>query len=77
MARADRACRRMPVHYEIDEARSLIRTRCTGYVTLSEVLDHFHRLEAQAISPLRLDVILDLSEITSLPTSDQLRTVSR
>ncbi len=66
----------MPVSYRIDKARGLIRTRCEGYVTLPEVVAHFRDLVADDECPRRLDVLLDLSEITSLPSSDQLRTVS-
>lgn len=65
----------MPVTYEIDARNSVIRTRCTGYVTLPEVLDHFREL-ASSPRPTELDVLLDLRSSTSLPTDDQLRKVS-
>jgi len=66
----------MPVTYQIDHARRLIRTRCVGAVTLPEVLGHFHTLQNDPQCPEKLDVLLDLSEITSLPDSDQLRAVT-
>jgi hypothetical protein len=31
----------MPLTYEIDSARAPVRTVCSGYVTLDEVLAHF------------------------------------
>ena len=49
----------MPVTYQIDRAKQLVRTRCTGATTLDEVLQHF-----------------DLSDMTSLPASEQLRAVA-
>jgi hypothetical protein len=67
----------MPVTYHIDARRGLIRTRCTGFVTLPEVLDHFQTLEADPDCPRHLDVILDLRDITSLADSEKLRAVSR
>jgi len=67
----------MPITFHIDARRGLIRTRCVGFVTLPEVLDHFRILEADPDCPRHLDVILDLREITSLPDSEKLRAVSR
>jgi hypothetical protein len=66
----------VPVTYEIDKARGLIRTMCTGYVTFFEVAEHFQELERDPDCPKQLDVLLDLREITSLPSSEQLRAVS-
>ncbi len=66
----------MPVIYQIDAARGLIRTKCVGNVTFPEVADHFRALEADPDCPGRLDVLLDLRETTSLPTDLQLKAVS-
>jgi hypothetical protein len=66
----------MPVLYRIDAALGLIRTRCVGDVTFSEVAEHFRALEADPDCPERLDVLLDLRETSSLPTDLQLKAVS-
>ena len=66
----------MPVVYEIDQARGIIRTRCIGNVTLKEVIGHFPTLAQDPGCPARLDVLLDLSEMTALPEPDQLREIS-
>jgi hypothetical protein len=66
----------MPVAYEIDQARGLIRTRCIGNVTLEEVLGHFPTLAQDPGCPARLDVLLDLSEMTAMPEPYQLREIS-
>jgi hypothetical protein len=60
----------VPVTYEIDKARGIIRTRCAGFVTMFDVLGHFRELSEDPECPKQLDVVLDLREITSLPTSD-------
>lgn len=66
----------MPVTYHIDEDSKLIRTNCIGNVTLVEVLDHFRTLVQDPECPDRLDVLLDLSDNTSVPESYELREVS-
>lgn len=66
----------MPVIYQIVEGRELVRTRCIGDVTFSEVLDHLRILERDIRRPEALDVLLDLTELTNLPRSEQLRVVS-
>lgn|SRR5262245_31400000 len=67
----------MPVSYEIDRAAGRIDTRCTGDVTLDEVMRHFAELRADPSTPERLDVLLDLDGTTSTPESPQLRQVTR
>jgi hypothetical protein len=66
----------MPVTYQIDTASGIIRTRCVGAVTLEEVLNHFRDLIRDPDCPRRLDVLLDLSEETSLPESEEIRIVA-
>jgi hypothetical protein len=66
----------MPVTYVIDSSRKLIRTKCIGDVTLPEVIDHFRQLVRDPECPEYLDVLLDLSEETSLPSTSQLHAVA-
>jgi hypothetical protein len=66
----------MPIIYTIDVPRALIVTRCVGHVTLAEVQKHFQEL-ARVWPPVdRLDVLLDLTEQTSLPTLRDLEKVA-
>lgn len=66
----------MPITYQIDVPNALIVTQCIGNVTLADVLAHFRELP-QAWPPVeRLDVLLDLREITSRPTLAELETVA-
>ena len=66
----------MPVTYQIDKANRIIRTRCTGAVTIEEVIDHFRALEQDSDCPDRVDVLLDLSEQTSIPKKENLQEVT-
>lgn len=66
----------MPITYEIDTTRGLVRTRCTGQVFLPEVLAHFDQLQKEPLRPALLDVLLDLRGLETAPKGDQLRTVA-
>ena len=67
----------MPISYQIDRTAALIRTRCYGHVTLNEVLGHFRDLRQESALPKRLDVFLDLHEVTSRPTAEEIRVSSK
>ena len=67
----------MSVIYQIDAYQRVIRTKCSGQVILQEVIDHFRQLAQDSSLPDRLDVLLDLSEVTSLPESRQLSAVGQ
>lgn len=62
----------MPVTDKIDAEKKIIRTKCTGDVTLQEVMDHFRCLSRGPNRPQRLDVFLDLSEAESVPDTRQI-----
>ena len=64
----------MPVTYAIDHG--IIRTKCQGFVTLENVLEHFQDLTNDPGCPRQLDVLLDLSETTAVPSSTELRVVA-
>ncbi len=66
----------MPVTYEVDKIRRIIHTRCTDDVTLSEVIDHFRQLEHDPDCARRLEVVLDLTKMTSVPSRGQLQAVA-
>ena len=66
----------MPVSYNIDLARALIRTTCEGPVTFDEVVQHFGMLVADPHCPGHLDVLLDLTKVTSIPETHHLRGVA-
>jgi len=66
----------MPVDFKIDLPLALIITRCVGHVTVGEVQQHFRDLARVWPDVNRLDVLLDLLELTSLPTLTELETVA-
>lgn len=66
----------MPLTYSIDTNARLIRTTCAGNLTLEEVINHFQELQRDPNCPNRLDVLLDLTDVTSLPESRQLGAVA-
>ena len=66
----------MPIIYKLDRNAERIETQCIGDVTPGEVLEHFRELEADPELPKRLDVFLDLEQLTSIPKGDQIRDVS-
>ncbi len=66
----------MPVTYRIDPESRRIVTRCTGTTTLAEVLAHFDELELDANCPVGADVLLDLSDMSSVPNIGQMRTAA-
>ena len=66
----------MPVHYQIDRATKTIRTRRVGPVTMNEVAGHFRALAVDPDCPDFADVLLDLTEATTVPRSQQLRAVT-
>ena len=66
----------MPVTYVIEPARMRIHTTCSGPVSLADVIDHFRPLREDPACTGHLDVLLDVSDVDSLPESNQLRAVS-
>jgi SpoIIAA-like len=67
----------VPIHYRIDPHRKRIWTACIGNVNPKEIKKHFRELAHDPTRPDRLNVLLDLTEMTSLPETDQLRVVSK
>ncbi len=65
----------MPVTYTIDTKEGLLRTQCVGPVTFDEVVGHFRELGLDPECGGNLDVLLDVSETTSLPESGQVHAV--
>jgi len=66
----------MPILYQIDPATHFIHTRCVGDTTLEDARDHLQTLQEDPMCPEWLNVLLDLTETTSVPDSDELRIVS-
>jgi hypothetical protein len=65
----------VPITYQIDSDKKLIRTKAVGQLTAQEVINHFWTLARDARYPECPDVFLDLSEVDSLPKTHQLSIV--
>src|SRR5262249_25084409 len=63
----------MPITYRIDRERSRIITTCSGDVTLPEVMAHFDELQRDPEVSPRLNVLLDLTQQTSIPLARQMQ----
>jgi hypothetical protein len=61
----------MPVTYKIDASQKIIRTECSGAVTLGEVIAHFRELGEDPACYGKLDVLLDVSGMDTLPQGGQ------
>ena len=66
----------MPITYDLDSDTCSILTRCAGAVVYEEVIGHFRELVALPGLPPKIDVLLDLREMESLPESGQMRGVA-
>jgi hypothetical protein len=66
----------MPIIYQIDPAKYSIHTRCVGAATLQEARDHLDALQADPACPPSLNVLLDLTETTSVPDIEELQLIS-
>ncbi len=66
----------MPVTYTIDRELNTVHTVCSGNVTYEEIAAHFAQLTADPELPDRIDILLDVSQTTSLPESQQIMSVS-
>jgi hypothetical protein len=66
----------MPVQYRIDHTEGIIRTKCFANVTLEDVLGRLQELKDEPECPLRLDVLLDVSECLWAAKTAELKSVS-
>lgn len=58
----------MPITYTIDVETSTIHTRMVGTLSADDVREHFEQLVDDPATPDRLWVLIDASELRSVPT---------
>ena len=66
----------MPVTYQIDATRKLIRTTCSAPLAFTQVIEHFRALREDPDCAGHLDVLLDVSTADTLPVSSQMGPIS-
>jgi hypothetical protein len=62
----------VPLTCDFDREAAMVRTKCAGTIGMPEVFHHFRTL-SDPERPAALDMLLDLREVTAVPTADQLR----
>jgi hypothetical protein len=66
----------MPVSYAIDAELRCVHTRCAGAVSPEDIAAHLDVLQKDPAAPRPLNVLLDLTELTSLPQAGQILVVA-
>lgn len=62
----------MPVPCQIDPHYSVLHAKCLGEVTFQEILYNIDLLEQDPLCTGRLDVLLDVSDLETIPDKTQL-----
>lgn len=65
----------MGINYTYERARNRLTTVCEGEVGFVDVVNHFHVLSLDRSVQLGVDVLLDLTTLTSAPEDAQLDTL--
>jgi hypothetical protein len=66
----------MSITYTIDQDRQIIFTEILGKITLQDVLEHFRMLKTDHNVPPNLDVLLDLRQTKSIPSTQQIELIT-
>jgi len=66
----------MSLSYVYDPESGILRTRCTGSVTLEETLAHFEQVMSDPGVPAGCKALLDVSRLEALPETRQLRSAA-
>ena len=66
----------MPVLFERTETSAAVRIRCSGEVTILDVIPGCRSHSERERTPGPLNVFLDLREMISVPTTSEIRAVS-
>lgn len=66
----------MSITYSYDPDSGILRTRCTGRVTLEDTLEHFDQVASDPNVPAGCKALLDLTQMESLPETRQVRSVA-
>jgi hypothetical protein len=63
----------LPVTYELEPGRRLMRTRLVGELTPTDLAEHFRAVASDPACPLDLWVLLDATGLTGLPSTELIR----
>jgi hypothetical protein len=66
----------MPLTFEVDKAHRILRSRGTGVLTMADLLGYFADSRADPDYDPAMHRMMDLREVTQLPSSDDIRALA-
>jgi hypothetical protein len=66
----------MPLTFQVDTAERVIRSRGSGVLTTSDLFGYFAASRADANYDASMHRVMDLREVTQLPSSDDIRSLA-
>lgn len=66
----------MPLTYEVDREHRLVRSHGSGHLTMADLLDYFAATRADPAYEENMHRLMDLREVTQLPSSDDIRALA-
>lgn len=66
----------MPLTFQVDQAQGVIRSRGTGVLTMADLLTYFSDTRADPDYESSLHRVMDLREVTQLPSSEEIRSLA-
>ena len=68
--------RRMPLTFEVDGDRGILRSHGTGVLSMADLLEYFAETRAHPAYDPSMHRVMDLREVTQLPSSDDIRSLA-
>ena len=66
----------MPLTFHVDRSDGVIRSRGTGALTMADLLEYFAGSRADPDYEASMHRVMDLREVTQLPSSDDIRSLA-
>jgi hypothetical protein len=66
----------MPLTYQVDKENHVVRSRGTGVLTMADLLGYFAETRADPAFDEGMQRVMDLREVTQLPSSEDIRTLA-
>ncbi|MEO5567924.1 MAG: STAS/SEC14 domain-containing protein [Gemmatimonadaceae bacterium] len=66
----------MPLTYRVDRQQSIVRSHGTGMLSMTDLLDYFAASRADPDFDPAMHRLMDLREVTGLPSSDDIRSLA-
>jgi hypothetical protein len=66
----------MPLTFHVDKAHGIVRSRGRGTLTMADLLNYFADTRADPDYAQAMHRVMDLREVTQLPSSDDIRSLA-